>query len=576
MSGPFQWNPFTYFLDRIGQSGGGGGDITLTSQSGTPNLGSAFTIRGMNAGSAPAIFTSNSGSTFSIEDRTWDTPYVVDQSTTPGLRGTYSTIQAALDAAKADGMTFQVPKKILIRFTNSSAPFNEDLNIWSGAYFACDSIGAPVGGAFVVPAIINGNHTCDDIAVFYSQGVNWQAAADTPLFAGGSTVMSMSASDSVISTVFPDGTIFDTAGNFNCYFQNCEFAADSDTTNAFNCSQCSTVIFQSCNFNGMQMTLAGGVPKFYNCQNIGVVTMADQPVIAYDSSFVAQPSGVSCVVQGSGNGCTFVNCRFFGNDGIQYALDAPGAVQAFFSNCTTLGLNYIIKGFVSPGTPVGDALSCFGNVLFGIKIDDDQILSGMENYVGISDSSVPRQITLRQTARDYQVWVCDEDGNAANANITVIDLGGGTINGQSSYAIGENYGGALFRSKDGTDWTVVATANPSLNAITGTATSVNGSTEDLITFALTDVPASYRFSFEIIGRETTTGDTVGYSLEGTVKTDGTDATLVAAPFTDNDEDAALLAATVDLVASANNTILQVTGVTATTIIYKATGKYTVI
>ena len=52
--------------------------------------------------------------------------------------------------------------------------------------------------------------------------------------------------------------------------------------------------------------------------------------------------------------------------------------------------------------------------------------------------------------------------------------------------------------------------------------------------------------------------------------------MVATPFIDNDEDAALVTADIDLIASGNNVILRATGVTGLTITYKAVGLYVVV
>lgn len=114
------------------------------------------------------------------------------------------------------------------------------------------------------------------------------------------------------------------------------------------------------------------------------------------------------------------------------------------------------------------------------------------------------------------------------------------------------------------------------NRLTGSATSTNASVENLITFALGGTDASFRFNFLIAGRDTATNDSVGYTVFASAKTDGATASVVATPFTDNDEDPALLAATVNFVASANNVILQVTGVAGQTIAYKAVGSYVVV
>lgn len=114
------------------------------------------------------------------------------------------------------------------------------------------------------------------------------------------------------------------------------------------------------------------------------------------------------------------------------------------------------------------------------------------------------------------------------------------------------------------------------NRLQGTATSTNASVEDLITHDLGLTAAVYRFEFKVAGRETTTGDGVGYSIFATAKTDGVASTIVSTTFIDADEDAALLLSDIDLVSSGNDVILQFTGVAATTINLSAVGSYVVV
>lgn len=128
-------------------------------------------------------------------------------------------------------------------------------------------------------------------------------------------------------------------------------------------------------------------------------------------------------------------------------------------------------------------------------------------------------------------------------------------------------------------------ANPNLsdnleivltNRFTGTATSTNASVEDLVTFTLGATNLVYRFQFDVSGRDTATGDGIGYTLFASARTDGAAATVISTPFLDNDEDASLVTATADFVASGNDVILQVTGVAGQTINYRAVGSYTVV
>lgn len=111
------------------------------------------------------------------------------------------------------------------------------------------------------------------------------------------------------------------------------------------------------------------------------------------------------------------------------------------------------------------------------------------------------------------------------------------------------------------------------NRVYGTTTVVGAVTGDIITFDLGNTAAVYRFWFEVVGRETTSGDGVCYRVEGSCRTDGATATVIDEPYVDEDEDASLVDAEIDFVASGNNVILQSTGVAAMTISYKSYGYY---
>jgi len=92
----------------IALSGGGGAVEHLTGDTGgqlNPDGSNNFNLFGQLAGSTTVFDTIGSGSTVSFENRSWLSRYVVDTSTTVGLRGTYSTLQAAITQAIADGAT---------------------------------------------------------------------------------------------------------------------------------------------------------------------------------------------------------------------------------------------------------------------------------------------------------------------------------------------------------------------------------------------------------------------------------------------------------------------------------------
>lgn len=177
-------------------------------------------------------------------------------------------------------------------------------------------------------------------------------------------------------------------------------------------------------------------------------------------------------------------------------------------------------------------------------------------YIGLTEGALPPSVPTS--------FVTDSGTVIPAANIVNVNGGSTTAN-----------------NDDG----IQAIANPDLsnnleilltNRLTGTATSTNGSVENLVTFALGASVATYRITFDVSGRDTVSGDGVGYTLWGTVKTNGAAASIISSPFIDNDEDASLLGADITLIASGNNAILRVTGVAGRTINYKAVGQYVVV
>ncbi len=156
-----------------------------------------------------------------------------------------------------------------------------------------------------------------------------------------------------------------------------------------------------------------------------------------------------------------------------------------------------------------------------------------------------------------------DNGTTAIPALNVLNVNGGSVTT-------DNVNGIATR------------ANPDLskfleidltNRLTGSGTSINGSTVTLIDFPLID-NQSYRFTFDVIGRDTTSGDTYGYKFFATVKRIAGVSSIVDTPFDDSDEDN--IAASLAIVISVNDVHVDATGVAGTTIIYKAVGTYVVV
>lgn len=112
------------------------------------------------------------------------------------------------------------------------------------------------------------------------------------------------------------------------------------------------------------------------------------------------------------------------------------------------------------------------------------------------------------------------------------------------------------------------------NRLQGTTTTVGAVNGNTVTFALGATPGTYAIEARIAGFESTTPAGVGYSLFGSVRTDGATATIVGTVDRINNEEAALVAASATMVASGNNLIIQVLGVVGLTINWSTVALYT--
>jgi len=126
--------------------------------------------------------------------------------------------------------------------------------------------------------------------------------------------------------------------------------------------------------------------------------------------------------------------------------------------------------------------------------------------------------------------------------------------------------------------TTVGNAGTSTETITltnrfqGTGSTIGATTADIVTFALGVTPGTYTLNFFLSGFDAVTPSGVQYTISGGVRTTGAAATLIGRNIDVNSE-AALVASIADLVISANNVILRVTGVAGLTISWSAVGSY---
>lgn len=454
MSSPqFRFNPLTGKLDISAEGGGPVVNVTFTPDQGGSVTGSDFVITGQMAGSASPMTTLNEGGELVWENRTWQTPYVVDTHTTVGVRGTFSTIAEALDAAVLDGMTISNPRIIQLR----NASYVEDLVIPGGA---CFNGALPVSDPsnLNVQVTITGNHTVDNIGMIYSNGVSWVTDTGTMFTSGDTTFIFVASNSAFVNT--SSGRFVDSsaAGQTALLFDNCEIIANAYLSEQFLLGENVDSHFISCQLGGASFDVTGGVIRFYQCIQAGEIDLHNAAIVADNSSFFAAIHD-NIITDGLLSSSAVCNCKFASNGGSLYAIGGAGADAVKVINCSISPQSVGPKDFVNPSVQSPLCISQMGNVINSVvRTAVTYVAEGSEGYIGVTNTSAPRTISLRARCKNQAVYVVDESGGAGTNNITVNVVGGATINGAASVAIDDNYAGWLFYCVDGVNFVVIASS----------------------------------------------------------------------------------------------------------------------
>lgn len=176
-----------------------------------------------------------------------------------------------------------------------------------------------------------------------------------------------------------------------------------------------------------------------------------------------------------------------------------------------------------------------------ITPDDLKAKLGAQTLHGLAYGAGPTGvIAWLGEATDGQIPIGDTGGIPILANITSPDGSVVIVNGPGSIQL---------------------STNP---AFSGTATTVNAVTANLVTVPLGAVAGTYQFEARVKGFNAATPAGCGYNIYATFTTDGVSATLVGDQPIFN-EDPALATGDAYFVASGNNAVLQVLGVAGLTI-----------
>jgi hypothetical protein len=432
--------------------GGGGGDVNSL----TPDVGAVVTAvggtiptLGYQAATVQTMRTYNDGAgNFRIADQTWETQYVVDVSTTDGLRGTFTTIQAAIAAAVADGAALGNYKKIYIR----TGTYTEDLTIPSGVILVGQTFSMPTGGIItpIESTVILGNHTFTGNVVCGFQNLNFVATSGD-MFSGGSIVL--------------------------CYMDNCYFA-QTGTDNIFNIVASSSYLsFLDCTLDGSGQTLitmsssmmmmrncqfpTTGVinltdandATFINCSNIGEISTTGGTINVYSCTFSTNTSTYN--ISGTASGI-IQNCVFLGT-----SIGVQNTITAKLSNCSSTLGNLIYETgivYLNPIVMQGSVIHGINITLSSSGVSDYTVLNS-DHFLGVNNTISPNAtITLPDATlvvnEGQEFIIKDISGNASTNNIIIVVNNSGTIDGSASFTINIDYGSVTVRY-DGSNYFII-------------------------------------------------------------------------------------------------------------------------
>ncbi len=453
MSFAYSYNPFTNNLDKSG-AGGGGGSITLTPDSGLSLTGQAFNIKGLQAGSTQVIETISDSGIFQIENRCWLSKYVVDPTSNPGTRGTFSSISAAVNQAVADGAILAngLVQTIWIR----PGYYAEDVLIPDNAFLniKCQSVGGSVN-TNTSDTVILGSVTFGTSTITYWENVCFytQTGADSvtiPDVAGiafkNCTIIQ--GTNSAINVI---------GNSFTVSFDGCSLFGKVIASTPNNQSTARGLVVNSKLLSQWDLSNYAAF-RFINCDLIGF--------ICNDHSIVET---LNC--QGTAAGIPFISgttdekqvvfntsLRTLGQSSSPFPIfDFPGTL--FFSNLTFKPIDdtqeWPYPKMASAQTTVKLTPTMMGNVTSSVRISGDYSAAYYDQYIGVTDTSSPRTIVLHDLIMpDQELTVKDESLAAAANPITIVVNGGGLIEGNSSRQINTN-GGCMRLKFDGTNYFII-------------------------------------------------------------------------------------------------------------------------
>jgi hypothetical protein len=486
----FDSSRFTVDANGFVSINGSGVAETITGDSGgalSPTAGN-WDILGQQAGTVPVMDTVGTApSTLRIEDRTWTTQYVVDPSATVGLRGTYTTIQAAITAAAVSGGNVYIrPGSYTENLTLSNA-----VNLFgaSGQGYMQQT---NITGSITFSSV--GRSSINNCALFSStsDGINLSGAGAKTLtvqncvltqFAGSGTHYSIvcSASAGIIDinqcqlSTNTNGASFNISDGMvrfnNSILTNSGGNVSTGPTSLNNQISGGTVFFNGSSViadnvvsTGDGVSISGGTLRALSSYFSGTINTSATGAVILNNCRMYTLTTTCLTVGGSGSSEAY-NCEFFSSTAsaisISTTLNLSNSVISSSNTNAITGagtLNYSNLSF----TGTSSLINTTTQVPLVASNDAVKVVTpGAYPYTTTPqdglikvDTSSARTITpLASPTTGQRHIIKDSVGSAAANNITITPSGK-NIDGAASSTININYGSVTI-IYDGSQWLIV-------------------------------------------------------------------------------------------------------------------------
>ena len=467
---------------NAGGGGGGAGPVDhLTADTGgqlNPDINHNFNLLGQTAGGIQVMETNGSVSTITFEDRTRISAFVVDPSSTVGLRGTFTTVQSAINAAVSGQTVYVRPGNYV---ENLTLVAGVDLIALTG-----DGYSNTVAIQGSITATYSGRVTIDGFQLIAgaSNGITISGANPTVLTlkdcdltqaSGGGIFYSLVCSNANASsfifdsfgTTNVDGAFYNiSAGTHIC--QGCTFINSGGSTNQNLISNGILTITNSDvgtdNTIGLGFTVSGGGLTAIDCNFSGQIISSGTGRLSIESCRLFTSGAIALTVGGS-QAQECYNSIVIG--GTASAVSISSSLQ--MSNCTvnssntnaitgagTLNFGNLI--FVGTSSLINTTTQvpyvCSNNAVRVTTPGAYPYTTVPQDNLILVDTSSGRTITPLASPTTGQIHrIKDNVGSAASNNITITPSGK-NIDGQASYVIGTNWG-AVNIIYNGTQWNVL-------------------------------------------------------------------------------------------------------------------------